>query len=149
MCQEYLASHQFPVLPPGSFPHPPPAGEGLPKRLMGVFAGFWAVSRSKTRLEMNLGGLSGLGAAAGVFGVEVLNVLTMPLSEEVTAGGVWLVEKPLVEKFRRQEIASTSISSSSTTTVLALTFFRNGEVAWSRTTPLEPLPASERPLLPP
>lgn len=49
---------------------------------MGVFAGFWAVSRSKTRLEINLGGLSGLVAAAGVFGVEVLNVLTMPLSEE-------------------------------------------------------------------
>lgn len=40
------------------------------------------MSRSKTRLEINLGGLSGLGAAAGVFGVEVLNVLTMPLSEE-------------------------------------------------------------------
>ena len=94
------------------------------------------VSRGRIRLDEILGGLSGLAAAAGVLGVEVLNVLTISTSDEGAAGGVRLAEIPLVEKLRRQEIASTSISSS--TIPLALTFLTKGESECGRTTPRDP-----------
>lgn len=71
------------------------------------------VSIGRIRLEEILGGLSGRGAAAGV----------------------WVAEIPLVEKLRRQEIPSTSMSSSRI--VLGLTFLKKGVAEWGRTTPRE------------
>ena len=55
---------------------------------------------------------------------------------------------PLEAKFNRQEIASISISSSSSS-LLALTFLKKGDLEWGRTIPLELLESEEIPLLPP
>lgn len=93
------------------------------------------VSIGKTLLEIILGGLSGLGAAAGVLGVLVWKVFTItvsgvlePLGAEklptvAMAGELRSSRRSLMLKSSRQEIASMSAWSSSSPT-LARTFLR-------------------------
>lgn len=139
------------------------AGEEL---LTGVGRG---VSIGRTRLEEILGGLSGRGAAAGVLGVEVRNVLTRISDSEdpdspsirkldtVVLVTVWrgvLVFPSLVAKSRREVTASMSISSSPSSFILCLTFLKKGETEWGRMVPLlvdeeESEADEESPLLPP
>ena len=118
------------------------------------------MSTGRTRLDEILGGLSGRGAAAGVLGVEARKVLTMtspevpeaPEAEKLVtvamACGVWFSGISLEAKFYRQEMSSISISSSSPS-LLALTFLKKGDLEWGRTIPLELLESEEIPLLPP
>lgn len=102
---------------------PPAVGGGAPKAAEGgdlLRALGRGVFMGKTRLEEILGGLSGRGAAVGVFGVEVRKVLTItspeapeaPEAEKIhtvaMACGVWFSWISLVAKFKRQEIASIS-----------------------------------------
>ena len=90
------------------------------------------VSNGNTLRDTILGGWSGRGAAAGVVGVDVLNVLT----DTSSSPNVVTVEISLrvLEKLTKADIAaSTSISSSSP---FNRTFLVKGETEWGRTTPL-------------
>ena len=121
------------------------------------------VSTGRTRLEAFLGGLYGLGAAAGVLGVEVLKVFTIiasgvfeapgadQLPTVVMTGGLCPSRRSLVAKSSRQEIASmsTAASSSPSLPILALTFLMKGDFEWARTTPLDPPEDEDSPLLTP
>ena len=63
----------------------PADADGAPRAAAGgelLTALGWGVSMGRTLLEDILGGLSGRGAAAGVLGVEVRNVLIMTSDSE-------------------------------------------------------------------
>ena len=106
------------------------------------------VSKGSILREAILGGRSGLGAAAGVVGVDVRNVLTITsdsadpegppiLKLDTVVVTVWLGVCPppsRVEKFRRQATASISISSSSLSR-RCLTCLKKGETEWGRMIP--------------
>ena len=109
------------------------------------------------------GGLSGRGAAAGVAGGEVAKVLTMTLDpsvpdvpsilklDTVTTDwlGVWGRAPPLslVEKSKRHEMSSRSISSSSFPSFSSRRLIerRKGETEWGRTVPLLPVEEEDDP----
>ena len=99
------------------------------------------VSIGNTLRDTILGGQSGRGAAAGVVGVDVLNVFT----DTSSSPNVVTVEISLrvSEKLTKADIAaSTSISSSS---AFKRTFLVKGETEWGRTTPLPFSPAEVYP----
>ena len=127
----------------------PRAAEGGLRRALGRGA-----SPGRTRLEEILGGQSGLGAVAGVLGVDAIKVLTITGSDEpklpmvVMAGGGGV--SPLLEKSSRPAIASISTTSpSSSCSTLGLTFRKKGKTEWGRRTPLDSADELESPLLPP
>ena len=108
------------------------------------------VSKGSILREAILGGRSGLGAAAGVVGVDVRNVLTITSDsadpegppilklDTVVVVTVWLgvcPPSPRVEKFKRHATASISISSSSSLSKRCLTCLKKGETEWGRMIP--------------
>ena len=102
------------------------------------------------------GGLSGRGAGAGVVGGDVANVLTMILDSEDPEGSftvkvetvvlvtylVGVLCRSLLAKSSKQEIASKSISSSSSPSFInrCRTLLKKGETEWGR---MAPLPVEE------
>lgn len=91
----------------------PSAAEGGLLRAIGQ-----GVSRGKTLLEIILGGLSGLGAAAGVLGVLLRKVTVSGVLEPLGVVKVPTVvmagesRRSLILKSSRQEIASMSFPAS-------------------------------------
>ena len=103
------------------------------------------------------GGLSGRGAGAGVVGGDTANVLTMILDSEDPEGSftvkvetvvlvtylVGVLCRSLLAKSSKQEIASKSISSSSSSPSFinrCRTLLKKGETEWGR---MAPLPVEE------
>ena len=100
------------------------------------------VSSGNTLRDTILGGCSGRGVAAGVVGVEVLNVLTATSSSPK----VLTVEISLrvSEKLTRVDIAASKSICSSSSSPFNRTFLVKGDIEWGRTIPL-PFPLESYP----